>query len=76
MIYLFIIINCIITEYIDGGDLDKYIKDNKLSNQQEIVDIFLKLCVGINSLHLNNIIHRDIKPSNILITKEGHIKIL
>tara|TARA_B100001175_G_C19504376_1_gene640001 strand:+ start:1403 stop:2854 length:1452 start_codon:yes stop_codon:yes gene_type:complete len=66
---------CIITEYIDGGDLDKYIKDNKLSNQQEIVDIFLKLCVGINSLHLNNIIHRDIKPSNILITKEGHIKI-
>ena len=65
---------CIITEYIDGGDLDNYVKKNKLK-EDEIIKIFLKICVGINSLHNNNIIHRDIKPANILITKNGEIKV-
>lgn len=65
---------CIITEYVDGGDLDNYVKKNKLK-EEEIIKIFLKICVGINALHTNNIIHRDIKPANILITKKGEIKI-
>lgn len=65
---------CIVTEFIDGGDLDNYIKKNKLM-EEEIIKIFLKICVGIESLHQNAIIHRDIKPANILITKNGNIKI-
>ena len=65
---------CIVTEFIDGGDLDNYIKKNKLM-EEEIIKIFLKICVGIESLHQNAIIHRDIKPANILITKNGDIKI-
>ena len=65
---------CIITEYVDGGDLENYTKNRRLK-EEEIIKIFLKICVGINSLHHNHIIHRDIKPANILITKEGQIKI-
>ena len=67
---------CIITEYVDGGDLDQYIKDSKKTlDSDEMLKIFLEICVGINALHVNQIIHRDIKPANILITKTGHIKI-
>ena len=65
---------CIITEYVDGGDLENYTKKRRLK-EEEVIKIFLKICVGINSLHHNHIIHRDIKPANILITKEGQIKI-
>jgi len=65
---------CIITEYVDGGDLENYTKNRRLK-EEEVIKIFLKICVGINSLHHNHIIHRDIKPANILITKEGEIKI-
>ncbi len=65
---------CIITEYVDGGDLENYTKNKRLK-EDEIIKLFLKICVGINSLHYNHIIHRDIKPANILITKEGEIKI-
>ena len=60
---------CIITEYVDGGDLENYTKNRRLK-EEEVIKIFLKICVGINSLHHNHIIHRDIKPANILITKE------
>ena len=66
---------CIITEYIDGGDLDQYIKDNKNIDPETITRLFLKICVGINAMHANGIMHRDIKPANILITKTGDIKI-
>ena len=63
---------CIITEYVDGGDLENYTK--KRLKEEEIIKIFLKICVGINSLHHNRIIHRDIKPANILITKKVKLK--
>ena len=66
---------CIITEYVDGSDLDRYIKSNKKLDSEVISKIFFNICVGINSLHLNKIIHRDIKPSNVLISKSGDIKI-
>jgi len=65
---------CIVTEFVDGGDLDNYVKNNK-PDEEDIIKIFLKICVGIDSLHQNAIIHRDIKPANILITKTGHVKI-
>jgi len=65
---------CIITEFVEGGDLDNYTRRNRLK-EEDLIKIFLKICVGINALHYNNIIHRDIKPANILITKDGNIKI-
>ena len=66
---------CIITDFIDNGDLDSYIKNNKSISEEEIYKIFLKICVGINSLHYNDIVHRDLKPANVLITKNGDIKV-
>lgn len=66
---------CIITDFIDNGDLENLIKDDKALSQEEITKIFLKICVGINSLHHNDIVHRDIKPANILITKDGNVKV-
>ena len=66
---------CIITDFIDNGDLENLIKDDKPLSQEEITKIFLKICVGINSLHYNDIVHRDIKPANILITKDGNVKV-
>lgn len=66
---------CIITEYVDGGDLDQYIKNNKFIDPKTIMRLFLNICVGINAMHANRVMHRDIKPANILITKTGDIKI-
>ena len=58
-----------------GGDLDQYIKNNKTIDPDIVTQIFLKICVGINAMHRNQIVHRDIKPANILITKTGNVKI-
>jgi len=66
---------CIITEYIDGGDLTDLKKNKKTLSNNDIEKIYLQICAGVNSMHYNHIIHRDLKPANILITKDGIIKI-
>lgn len=57
-------------EFMCNGPLDKYILNNKKTNQSYDLFIFMTICrlfQGLNHLHSNQIIHRDLKPSNILL---------
>ena len=61
---------CLLMEYIDGYDLKKHIHDRDLTMNQ-MVDLCIKLCQGLDFLHQNNIVHRDIKPANFLFSRDG-----
>ncbi|BCE02264.1 serine/threonine-protein kinase [Marinicellulosiphila megalodicopiae] len=62
----------IVMEYIEGHDLEKYIKEKGRLEQQEVIPIAIQILDALSSIHLKEIIHRDIKPSNIMLTKNGH----
>ena len=56
----------ILTEYIDGGSLDKLIQHNKEEStfEEELVGIWLaQLALAIDHMHKNRLLHRDIKVS-------------
>ena len=61
-----------ILEYCDCGDLNNFIKNNKLT-ENEIKYYMNQLKNGLQYLRENNIIHRDIKPKNILLTDNNKI---
>lgn len=42
--------------------------------QDDLVDIAVQLCDGLEAAHTNGIIHRDIKPANIFLTNSGPVK--
>ena len=69
----------IVMEYCDGGDLSEYINKNKktryLLREDIIWNIFLKITIGLATLHKANILHRDLKTLNIFMTKNLDIKI-
>ena len=67
----------LIMEYVDGKQLNDYIQ--KVSGpipEKELIPLFLQILSAIKYAHSKGLIHRDIKPSNILITAEGHIKVI
>lgn len=66
---------CIVTEYVDGGDLDAYVRRHDCIDADTVTQIFLKVCAGIHAMHSSHIIHRDIKPANVLVTSGGDVKI-
>jgi serine/threonine protein kinase len=53
-------------EYVEGGSLNKPIKDRSLG-QMDAVQITLGVLVGLGHLHKARFLHRDVKPGNLLM---------
>jgi NIMA (never in mitosis gene a)-related kinase 1/4/5 len=66
-------------DFADGGDLQKQISKRKDSlnyfKEEQIIDWFTQICLGMKHVHDRKIIHRDIKAQNVFLTKEGAIKL-
>lgn len=61
----------VVEEFIEGQTAGSA----KLSEKQ-CRNIVRELCDVLAFLHGKGIIHRDIKPSNILLTEDGHIRLI
>lgn len=59
----------LVTEYVDGVSLLKYVRDTSLLDKDEI-NLMLQIGEVVMSLHNAGIAHRDLKPENILVYQE------
>ncbi len=64
-----------VMEYVEGIDLAKAIKTNKLDANRKL-DLVIQVCKALSYAHKNGVIHRDIKPSNVLIDTDGNALVL
>jgi eukaryotic-like serine/threonine-protein kinase len=55
-----------VMEYVDGPAITRYC-DNKRLKIRERLELFIKVCEGVQHAHQKAIIHRDLKPSNVLV---------
>ncbi|NGP87218.1 protein kinase domain-containing protein [Fodinibius halophilus] len=65
----------LVMEYIDGIPLLEYCDKHQLTVKKRL-NLFLGICDAVQYAHKNLVVHRDLKPQNILVTGQGHIKIL
>ncbi|KAF0982756.1 hypothetical protein FDP41_010735 [Naegleria fowleri] len=65
----------IVLEYVDGGTLEQYVKNNGPLDEVTVSAIVSQVLMGLEYLHSKRIIHRDLKPGNILISSKGCVKI-
>jgi eukaryotic-like serine/threonine-protein kinase len=65
----------LVLEYVDGEPIDKYCDSHSLAVEAR-VRLFLDVIAAVAHAHTNLVIHRDLKPSNVLVTRDGHVKLL
>jgi len=57
-----------VMEYVAGIPITLYCDQKRLSIRQRL-ELFLKVCEGVQHAHQKAILHRDLKPANILVTE-------
>ncbi len=65
----------IVLEYVEGKTVRQLISRQEL-DLLGAVEIALQIAEGLGVAHRANIIHRDIKSDNIMVTPNGHAKLL
>jgi predicted Ser/Thr protein kinase len=62
-------------EYVDGRTVSRLIADGEL-DLMGAVEIGIQIADGLAKAHDAGILHRDIKSDNIMVTRDGHAKLL
>jgi len=65
----------LVMEYVDGVAIDAWCDERRLSVDDRL-ELFVRVCNGVQYAHQNLVVHRDIKPDNILVTADGTPKLL
>ena len=62
-------------EYVEGTNVVRYCDEHGCSVSQTL-ELFILICEAVHYAHQQLIVHRDLKPSNILVTADGHPRLL
>jgi serine/threonine protein kinase/tetratricopeptide (TPR) repeat protein len=62
-------------EYIEGKTLEDRMEQAPLT-LKDAVRITLEIAEALENAHKTGIVHRDLKPANIMITSQGHTKVM
>jgi serine/threonine-protein kinase len=65
----------LVMEYVDGEPITTYCDRMQLALRRRL-ELVADVCDAVRAAHANLVVHRDLKPSNILVTADGHVKLL
>ena len=63
-------------EYLEGETVQSLMMQKRVLPAEQIVEIGVQVCAGLEYAHQMKVIHRDIKPANIMITRQNVAKIM
>jgi len=68
--------NYLVMDFVNGGDLYFHLSQYGRFSELRVRFYAAEILLALESLHGRDIIYRDLKLENIMITREGHIKLI
>ena len=65
----------IVMEYVEGETLHAA-AGRELLPMRQVIEIANELAEALDAAHRRSIIHRDLKPANVMVTPQGHVKVM
>ena len=65
----------LVMEYVAGGSIESRLSQGPLSIES-ILTLGASIADALDNAHKQGILHRDLKPGNVVLTADGHPKIL
>ena len=65
----------LVMEYIEGETLHQRLRQGRMPRAQ-VVHVAGEIAEALQEAHARGFIHRDLKPANIMLTGQGHVKIM
>jgi len=66
----------IATEFVEGQNLDQWIRDNPKPRLNQVRQIVNQIADGLQAFHRNEMVHQDLRPHNIMIDDNNTVKII
>ncbi|PAV88988.1 hypothetical protein WR25_14947 [Diploscapter pachys] len=66
----------IIMEFLPGGELFSYLRESRVFSNSTSRFYAAEIVSALDYLHAHGIAYRDLKPENLMLTKDGHIKMV
>lgn len=68
----------LVMEWLDGETLDLVIKRSRPRglNYEGAMQILRQIAAALDYASSQGVVHADLKPSNVMLTRDGHIKVL
>ncbi len=66
----------IVFEHIEGLNIRDYVGRDGPLPLETAINFTLQVAEALEHAHQRDVVHRDIKPSNVLVTADGHVKLV
>jgi len=65
-----------VMEFLQGGDLLSHLELKPRFTEEETRFYMAELLQALDVVHKAGFVHRDVKPDNVVLSEEGHLKLL
>jgi adenylate cyclase len=66
---------CIAMEYVRGESLERRLRGGPLP-LTEALRVAEEIAEALDAAHRRRVVHRDLKPANVMLTEDGHVKVM
>ena len=66
---------CIAMEYVRGESLERRLRGGPLP-LTDALRVAEEVAEALDAAHKRRVVHRDLKPANVMLTEDGHIKVM